>query len=175
MRLWKRFCYFHGQYSIKRISISLVSSPEPKAQWWAYRIGRPLSSVCVYVCQHFQTSSPQKPLGKSKSNFIWSLHGIGERKFVLLVQVTWSIWPPCPYMVKIFFGTKRPMTLKLGMRHRVLEYYQVCSNDDLGLTLTYFTAGSNLVPYAFVWTKVKQWIFQKLLKSMMSKFVHAIN
>ena len=48
---------------------------------------------------------------------------------------------------KIFFpGTKRPMTLNLGMHHRVLKYYQVCSNDNLGLTLTYFTARSNLVP-----------------------------
>ena len=49
------------------------------------------------------------------------------------------------------------MTLKLGMQHWVLEYYQICSNDDPGLTLTYFTASSNLVPYAFVWgEKVKQ-------------------
>ena len=32
----------------------------------------------------------------------------------------------------------------------VLEYYQVCSNDDLKLTMTYFMAKSNLVPYAFV-------------------------
>ena len=55
------------------------------------------------------------------------------------------------------------MTLKLDMQHRVLEYYEVSSNDDPGLTLTYFTATSNLVPYAFVWEKVKQWIFQKLL------------
>ena len=47
------------------------------------------------------------------------------------------------------------MTLKLGMQHRVHEYYQVCSNDDPGLTLTYFTARSNLVPYAFVWEKGK--------------------
>ena len=30
--------------------------------------------------------------------------------------------------------------LKLSMQHRVLKYYQVCSNDDTGLTLTYFTA-----------------------------------
>ena len=37
----------------------------------------------------------------------------------------------------------------------VLEYYQVCSNDDPGLTLTYFTARSNLDPYAFVWEKCK--------------------
>ena len=32
------------------------------------------------------------------------------------------------------------MTLKLDMQHWVLEYYQICSNDDPGLTLTYFTA-----------------------------------
>ena len=31
--------------------------------------------------------------------------------------------------------------------------YQVCSNDDPGLTLIYFTARSNLVPNAFVWLK----------------------
>ena len=42
------------------------------------------------------------------------------------------------------------MTLKVGMQHLVLEYYQVCSNANLGLTLSYFTARSNLVPYAFV-------------------------
>ena len=57
---------------------------------------------------------------------------------------------------KIFFsGTKRPMTLNLGMHYRVLEYYQVCSNDNPGLTWTYFTARSNFVPYAFVWEKGK--------------------
>ena len=38
-----------------------------------------------------------------------------------------------------------------------------CSNDDPGLTLTYFTARSNFVPNAFVREKVKQWIFQELL------------
>ena len=54
------------------------------------------------------------------------------------------------------------MTLKIGMQNLVLEYYQVCSNDDPGLTLTYFMARSNLVPYAFVWENGKKWIFQKL-------------
>ena len=47
------------------------------------------------------------------------------------------------------------MTLKVGMQHRVLEYYQVCWNDDPGLTLIYFTAKSNWVPYAFVLEKGK--------------------
>ena len=47
------------------------------------------------------------------------------------------------------------MTLKLGMQYRVLKYYKNFSNNDSGLTLTYFTALSNLVPYAFVWEKGK--------------------
>ena len=34
------FQYFFLIYSI------LFSSPEPKAHWWAYRVGRPPSSVC---------------------------------------------------------------------------------------------------------------------------------
>ena len=47
------------------------------------------------------------------------------------------------------------MTLKLGMQHLVLEYYQICTNDDPEFTLTYFTVRSNLVLYAFVWEKGK--------------------
>ena len=45
------------------------------------------------------------------------------------------------------------MTLKLDMQHLVHEYYPIYSNDDPGLTVTYFTARSILVPYAFVWGK----------------------
>ena len=48
-----------------------------------------------------------------------------------------------------------PITLKVRMQHRILEYYQICSNDDAELTLTYFTARSNLVHYAFVCEKGK--------------------
>ena len=67
-------------------------------------------------------------------------------------------------MVKIFFsGTERLKTLKFGMQYRVLEYYQICSNDDPGLTLTYFTARSNLVSYAFVWEKGKTMDFSETI------------
>ena len=47
------------------------------------------------------------------------------------------------------------MTLKLGMQHWGLEYYQVCSNDypELTLILTLFMVGSNLVLHAFIWEK----------------------
>ena len=55
------------------------------------------------------------------------------------------------------------MTLKLGMQHWMLMYYQVYSNDDPWLTLTFFTARSIFIPYTFVWGKVKQWIFQTLV------------
>ena len=46
---------------------------------------------------------------------------------------------------------------------QVLPIY---SNDDPGLTLTYFTARSNLVPYAFVWEKGQIMDFSELLSSM---------
>ena len=45
------------------------------------------------------------------------------------------------------------MTVKVGMQHRVLKNFQVCSNDDPGMTLTYVMERSNLVPYAFVCEK----------------------
>ena len=47
------------------------------------------------------------------------------------------------------------MILKFGMQHRVFESYQIYSNDGPWLSLTYFTARSNLVPYAIVWEKGK--------------------
>ena len=55
------------------------------------------------------------------------------------------------------------MTLTLGMQHLVLEDYQVCSNDDLELTLIYFTVRSNLVPYGFVWKKGKTMDFSETI------------
>ena len=55
------------------------------------------------------------------------------------------------------------MTLKLGMQHWVLEYYQIYLNDDPVLTVTYFTAKSNLVPYAFVWEKGKTIYFSETI------------
>ena len=47
------------------------------------------------------------------------------------------------------------MTLKRCMQDRVLEFYQVCSNNDPCLTLKYLMARSGLVPCDFVWEKVK--------------------
>ena len=41
-----------------------------------------------------------------------------------------------------FFRTRRPMFLKLGMKHQAMELYKVCINHDPGMTLTFFTARS---------------------------------
>ena len=46
---------------------------------------------------------------------------------------------------KIFSRTGRPIFTKLGMLHLRLQPIIVCSNDDPVVTLTYFTARSNLV------------------------------
>ena len=84
---------------------------------------------------------------------------IGWTKAFQKVQITWPRWSPCPYMVKktlkIFAWTERPMTLKLGMQHRVLEYYQVCSSDAPGLTLTFFTQRQIWSPMFLYGEKIK--------------------
>ena len=47
---------------------------------------------------------------------------------------------------KIFFsGTGESIFTKLGMYHWGLQPIIICSNDDPGVTLTYFKARSNLV------------------------------
>ena len=42
--------------------------------------------------------------------------------------------------LKIFSRTRRPMILKLGMKHQGEELYKVYINHDLGMTMTYFMA-----------------------------------
>ena len=43
--------------------------------------------------------------------------------------------------LKIFLSrTRRPMILKVGMKHQGEELYKVYINHDLGMTLTYFMA-----------------------------------
>ena len=57
------------------------------------------------------------------------------------------------------------MTLELGMWHWGCRAYQVCSNDDPRLTLTYLTSRSNLLPNAFKW----DFFFEKLIFGILLK------
>ena len=57
-----------------------------------------------------------------------------------------------------FLGTKRPKTLKLGIKHRVLKYYQTNSNDDTGLILSILMIWSSWFPNASAMSKLIQHI-----------------
>ena len=58
--------------------------------------------------------------------------------------------------LEIFFSrTGRLISTKLGLLYQGLQPIIIYSNDDPGVTLTYFTARSNLVILAFLWEKVK--------------------
>ena len=61
----------------------------------------------------------------------------------------------------LFSGTKGPMTLRLGMQLPGRRPNKVCSNDDLGLTMTFFIARSNLFPSTFIWENI--YFFRKML------------
>ena len=87
-----------------------------------------------------------------------------------------AVMPIYGKTLKIFSsGTKRPMTLKLGMEHRILEYYQHYKNDHPVLTLTYFTARSDLVPNAFVWETSKTMAFSETIVFHDIKLVDPVN
>ena len=138
-----------------------ISSPELKAHWWAYRIGRlrrpssvrPSSTLFKYLLlRNHWVDWSQISYGVSMG---WGNESLFKR--------SWSHDQDGHHAQIFFSGTKRLMTLTLGMQHLVLEYYQICSNDDAGLILTYFTARSNLVPYAFVWEKGKTMDFSETM------------
>ena len=61
----------------------------------------------------------------------------GQGHMTKMVAMAINIKKP----LKIFFSrTRRPMILKLGMKHLGEELYKVYINHDLGMTLTYFMA-----------------------------------
>ena len=104
------------------------------------------------IFSNFFYSITSRPI---KAKFHVALPWNGRMEVSSMVQVTWRGWPLYLYMVKplkIFFpGTKRLMNLKLGMQHLVLKSYQLCPNDDPGLTMTNFMTGTNLFPNASAW------------------------
>ena len=92
-----------------------------------------------------------------------------EQKFVQMVQVTWQKLAAMPIysMVKnitdIFLWNRNADDLETWYTALSIRVLQVCSNDAPGLTLTYFTASSNLVSSAFVWEKVKTMDFSETI------------
>ena len=61
--------------------------------------------------------------------------------------------------VPIYGKKLRNLLLQNHKEHLGSKFFKIYINDDTGLTLTYFMAGSNLVPKASVCKKVKKCIF----------------
>ena len=59
--------------------------------------------------------------------------------------------------------TLKNLLLRNQKANDLETWYAVYSNDDGGLTLTYFMARSNLLPYAFVWEKGKTMDFSETI------------
>ena len=56
---------------------------------------------------------------------------------------------------KIFFSeTNRQISMKLGVKHQLLKYYNDYINHDPVMTLTQFIARSTWVAHAFEWEKL---------------------
>ena len=125
----------------------------------------PLSKVTQI--EHFQTSFPQKTLGRLKPYFMWSLHRMEEWKWVQMVYVTWPRWPPCPYMItncQNFLWNREADELETwyaASSTRVLpNLFKWCPWVDIDLFYGKFKFG----PHCFcMGKKGKQWIFQKIL------------
>ena len=98
---------------------------------------------------------------------------MGERKFVQLVLVSWPRWPPCPYMIKalknllrnqkaddleIWYAASGPQVWPWPIQGYSMGRPSIYKNF-----LTYFMARSDLVPYAFVWEKIKTMDFSETI------------
>ena len=128
-----KWCYSrkynsHENFRIYSICVPQLSAFFSSPEWWAqlsaflaHLSWRLIGELIVYqwlrrpssvrrpsVRQHFQTSSPLKLLGQLNSYFTWRLLRMGERKFVQMVLVTCSRWPPRPYMVKTLKKSSSP-------------------------------------------------------------------
>ena len=147
-----------------------------QAHSWAYSIGR---LRCPSVVVHtLYTSSPQKLLDQSKSNFIWSLHwgtkvcsngpGHMTKMAAMLLygknhKKSSSPEPKGRWPWKLVFCIRCSSTTKFVQMKTLSWPWLVLGQGQIwSLMLLYGK-------------KVKQWIFQKLLWSMMSKLVDAVN
>ena len=135
-------------------------------------------SVCVYVCvSTFSNISSSETTVPIKVKFHMEPPWDGELKFVQLFQVTWPRLLPCPCMVK----TLKNLLLRNQKADDIETWYTALSTTKF---VQMMTLGW---PWPILWQgqiwsfmhlygkKVKQWIFQKLLSSVMSKLVDAVN
>ena len=118
-----------------------------------------LKSIIVLYYHSIQTSSPLKPLGKLKPNFMGSIYRMGGTSVYINNLAHMTKMAPMPVYgknpSKIFFSeTNGLISTKIGVKHRWLKYYNVYVNHDTVMTLTQFMARSTLLAHAFEWGKL---------------------
>ena len=102
------------------------SSPEPKTQWWAFRIGRPPSSVVWHP--HSLNIFSSETTGPIKVKFHIELLWDGGTKVCSKVQVTRPRWPP--YILKNLLRNRKTGELEIWYAASGAWVLPSCSNDD---------------------------------------------
>ena len=128
----------------------LLSSPEPKAHQMSLWDGRDPASVCCPSVRRSTISNISQTAWPIKAKFCGEPPWVEGTKVCsrYLGHMTKMAATPIygKKASKIFFsGTTGPISAKLGILHRGLLPFVVCSNDDPWLTLTNFMARLNFV------------------------------
>ena len=135
------------------------SSPEPKANWWAYRIGRPPPSVVRRTSTVSNIFSPETT-GPIEAKFHLEPPWDGRTKVCSngpghIIKMAAMPINGKNLKKNLLLRNQKTDDLETWYAASGARVLPICSNNEPGLTLTYFTARSNLDPYAFVWQKGK--------------------
>ena len=103
----------------------------------------------VVVCQPFPKILSSETAWQIKAKFHVEPSWEGGAKICINGPGHMTNMAATPIYVKNLKTSSPEPEIQLGMQHRGLKLYKVYINDDPGLTLTYFTARSNLIAYAF--------------------------
>ena len=151
---------------------TLVSSPEPKAHWWAYRINRLPSYFVVHTLQ----TSPQKPLGQSV-RFHMELPWDGGKKVCSSGPDHMTKLASCPYMVKTLknLWNQKADDLETSLEPKGRWPWNFvciirCSSTSKFVQMMTLGWPWPILQQGQIWSlmllygkRVKQWIFQKQL------------
>ena len=152
----------------KSLRFNIFSSPEPKAHWWAYRIGRPLSSV---YRPHSLNISSSETTGQIEAKFHKESPWDGGRKVCTNSHGHMTKMAAMPIYGKNLkkFSSPEPkgrwawnLLCSIGCRSTT-KFVQMMT---LGWPWPILWQGQIWSLMLLYGEKIKLWIFQKLLSSM---------
>ena len=148
--------------------ISFFSSTEPKAHWWAYRIGRPLLSIVHRPLSTFSNIFSSEAIGPVEPKFHSAPPWIGGEKFCSNGHGHMTKMAPMPIYGKNFKKSSSPETKGWWPWNLVCGIG--CSSTTKFIQMMTLGWPWPILRQGEIWSlmllygkKVKQWIFQKLL------------